>query len=89
MGHPPPPPVSGTAYPGVVKQHKSSGGSVDTTKTRSDPQRVRMSSGERPIGTAKGKQPNTEALCQPPPPQAKPPPPPKTKQIFLQGKMKF
>ena len=31
-------------------------------------QRVRMSSGERPIGAAKGKQPNTEALCQPPPP---------------------
>ena len=30
-----------------------------------------MSSGERPIGTAKGKQPNTEALCQTPP---KPPP---------------
>ena len=30
-----------------------------------------MSSSERPIGTAKGKQPNTEALCQrpPPPPQ--------------------
>ena len=27
-----------------------------------------MSSGERPIGAAKGKQPNTEALCQPPPP---------------------
>ena len=25
-----------------------------------------MSSGERPIGTAKGKQPNTEALCQTP-----------------------
>ena len=42
-------------------------GSVDTTKTRSDPQRVRMSSGEGPIGAAKGKQPNTEALCQPPP----------------------
>ena len=57
-------PVSGTADPGVVKQDKSSRGSVDTTKTRSDPQRVRMSSGERPIGTAKGKQPNTEALCQ-------------------------
>ena len=37
-----------------------------------------MSSGERPIGTAKGKQPNTEALCQPPPPppQAISPPPP-------------
>ena len=28
-----------------------------------------MSSGERPIGTGKGKQPNTEALCQPPPPR--------------------
>ena len=27
-----------------------------------------MSSGERPIGTAKGKQPNAEALCQTPPP---------------------
>ena len=46
----------------------SSGGSVDTTKTRSDPQRVRMSSGRRPTGTAKGKHPNTEALCHPPPP---------------------
>ena len=39
-------PVSGTANPGVVKQDKSSGGSVDTTKTHSDPQRVRMSSCE-------------------------------------------
>ena len=27
-----------------------------------------MSSGERPIGAAKGKQPDTEALCQTPPP---------------------
>ena len=35
-----------------------------------------MSSGERPIGTAKGKQPNTEALCQPPPPPVRPLPPP-------------
>ena len=61
-------PASATAEPGVVKQDKSSGGSVDTTKTRSDPQRVRMSSGERPIGAAKGKQRNTEALCQSPPP---------------------
>ena len=26
-----------------------------------------MSSGERPIGAAKGKQPNTQALCQTPP----------------------
>ena len=61
-------PVSGTAVPRVVKQQdKSSGGSGDTTKTRSGPQRVRMSSGERPIGTAKGKQSDTEALCQPPP----------------------
>ena len=62
-------PVSGTADPGVVKQDKSSRGSVGTTKTRSDPQRVRMSSGERPIGTANGKQPNTEALCHPPAPR--------------------
>ena len=53
--------------PGVVKQDKSSGGSVDTTKTRSGPQRVRMSSGERPMGAAKGKQSDTEALCLPPP----------------------
>ena len=27
-----------------------------------------MSSGERPIGAAKGKQSDTQALCQPPPP---------------------
>ena len=27
-----------------------------------------MYNGERPIGAAKGKQPNTEALCHPPPP---------------------
>ena len=53
--------------PGVVKQDKSSRGSVDTTKTCSGPQRVRMSSGERPIGAAKGKQSDTEALCPPPP----------------------
>ena len=61
-------PVPRTADPGVVKQDKSSRGSVDTPKTPSDPQRVRMSSGERPIGTAKSKQRNTEALCQTPPP---------------------
>ena len=36
-------------------------------KTRSGPQRVRMSSGERPMGAAKSKQSDTEALCQPPP----------------------
>ena len=60
-------PVSRTANPGVVKQDKSSRGSVDTTKTCSDPQGVRMSCSERPICAAKGKQPNTEALCQPPP----------------------
>ena len=63
-------PVSGTADPGVVKQDKSSRGSGDTTKTRSGPQRVRMSGGERPIGAAKGKQSDDEALCHPilPPP---------------------
>ena len=54
--------------PGVVKQDKSSGGSVDTTNTRSGPRRVRMSSGERPIGAANGKQTNTRASCQAPPP---------------------
>ena len=63
-------PSPGRPTPGVVKQDTSSGGSVDTTKTRSDPQRVRMSSGERPIGAAKGKQSDTEALCHPPPPPA-------------------
>ena len=56
----------------VVGSSKSSGGSVDTTKTRSGPQRVRVSSGARPIGAAKGKQPNTKALCQPPPPPVQP-----------------
>ena len=56
--------------PGVVKQNKSSGGSVDITKTRSGPRRVRMSSGERPIGAAKGKQIDTEAS--PPPPAQTP-----------------
>ena len=61
-------PSPGRPTPGVVKQDKSSGGSVDTTKTRSGPQRVRMSGGERPIGAAKGTQSDTEALCQPPPP---------------------
>ena len=62
-------PSLGRPTPGVVKQDKSSGGSVDTTKTRSGPQRVRMSSGERPIGAAKGKQSDTLALCQPPAPR--------------------
>ena len=59
-------PSPGQPTPGVVKQDKSSRGSVDTTTTRSGPQRVRMSSGERPIGAAKCKQSDTEALCQPP-----------------------
>ena len=61
-------PSLGRPAPGVVKQDKSSGGSGDATKTHSDPQWVRMSSGERPIGTAKGKQTNTMASCQGPPP---------------------
>ena len=34
-----------------------------------------MSRGEGPIGAAKGKQSDTEALCQPPPPSCNPPPP--------------
>ena len=61
-------PSLGRPTPGVVKQDKSSGGSVDTTKTRSGPQRVRMSSGERTMGAAKGKSSSTMASCQPPPP---------------------
>ena len=61
-------PSPGQPTPEVVKQDKSSGGSVDTTKTRSGPQRVRVSSGERPIGAAKGKQLDAKALCPPPPP---------------------
>ena len=61
-------PVSGTADPGVVKQDKSSRGSDDTTQTRSDPQRVRMCKGERPIGAAKGKQNEHHGFVPPPPP---------------------
>ena len=45
-------PSLGRPTPGVVKQENSFRGSVDTTKTRSGAQRVRMSSGERPIGIA-------------------------------------
>ena len=61
-------PSPGQPTPRVAKQDTSSGGSVDTTKTRVDPQRVRMSSGERAIGAAKGKPPNTEAVYPAPPP---------------------
>ena len=49
---------------------KGWGGKTPTlciTKTRSDPQRVGMCNGERPIGAAKGKQTNTMASCQTPP----------------------
>ena len=63
-------PVSGSADPGVVKQDKSSRGSVDTTKRRSDPQRVGMNNGERPMGAANYKQTNHMASCQTPPLQA-------------------
>ena len=75
---PPPPPAP-------------SGGSVDTTKTRSGPQRVRMSGGERPIGAAKGKQSDAEALCHPPPPPPPfgPPPPPPDQRDRRGGKQKF
>ena len=73
-----PPPLVGVGHLWVCQQSVVGGSlnpppppSVDTTKTRSGPQRVRMSSGERPMGAAKGKQSDTEALCQPPPP---PPP---------------
>ena len=59
----------GQPTPGGVKQDKSSGGSVGTTKTRSDPQGFKMSRGERPIGAAKG----TVTLCHPPAPPESPP----------------
>ena len=62
-------PSPGQPTPGAVKQDKSSGGSIDTTKTRSGPQRVRLYKGKRPIGAANGKPTNTMASCQPPPPQ--------------------
>ena len=57
-------PVSGTADPGVVKQDKSSRGSVDTTKTPLDPERVGMYSGERP----KASKPTPRPHATPPPP---------------------
>ena len=47
----------------------SSRGSVDTTRTPSNPQRVGLCTGDRPIGAAKGKQ--TMASCTPPPPPFK------------------
>ena len=42
-------PSPGQLTPGVVKQDKSSRGSVDTTKPRLDPQRDGMYDGERPM----------------------------------------
>ena len=58
-GTPPPPAPTHTTKP-------------NTQPNRSDPQRVRMSTGERPLGAAKGEQPNKQTnkqpLCQPPPP---------------------
>ena len=62
----------------VLMEHPA----VDTTKTRSDPQRVWMWKGERPIGAAKGKQTSTMASCSTAPvvpsclQKAVPPPPP-------------
>ena len=65
-------PSPGQPTPGVVKQDKSSRGSVDTTKTRSGPQRVRMSSGERPIGVAKGNNQIPRPCVNLPPPSGAP-----------------
>ena len=62
-------PVCGTADPGGVKQNKSSRGSVDTPRTRSDPQRVRMCSGERPIERTNERTPWPRANPTPPPPR--------------------
>ena len=89
---PSPPPQKGPCGAVGVLAHMHSppthrlppGGSVDTTKTRLGPQRVRMSGGERPRGAARDKQSDTGALCQPsPPPRPRPrtrgvtPPPPR------------
>ena len=60
-------PVSESADPGVVNQDKSSRGSVDTTKRRSDPRRVGMHNGERPMGAANDNPTNHTASCQTPP----------------------
>ena len=59
-------PSPGRPTSGVVKQDKSSGGSVDTTKTRSGPQRVGMCSGERP--SPKASKPAPWPHANPPPP---------------------
>ena len=49
------------------KASKCIGNPPPPSPARSDLQRVRMKSGEGPIGAAKGKQSDTQASCQPPP----------------------
>ena len=74
QGHPPRPGPSPCLCAASVSSPGAIGGTPPpfciryTTKTRSDPRRVRMSSGERPMGAAEDTEPNTEALCHPPPP---------------------
>ena len=80
---PPPPPWStaratalspGRPTPGVVKQDKSSGGSVDTTKTRSGPRRVRMSKGREANRRRQRQTIRYRGLVPTPPPPAAHPP---------------
>ena len=77
--------------PGVVKQDKSSRGSVDTLKQNQNTfgPTGGQNGGERPIGAANGKQPNTAALCPPPPPPLTPdhapPPDPSCPQMRPSG----
>ena len=77
-------PVSGTADPGVVKQDKSSRALLTRPKYVLGPQRVRRSSGERPIGAAKASNQIPRPCANPPPPTTTPnrptwdPPPPQT-----------
>ena len=60
-----------------------------------EPPPPRPRSGERPVGAAKGKQSDTQALCQPPPPPGTPaadqpthltpPPPSRPPKVFAPG----
>ena len=67
-------PSLGQPTPGVVKQDKSFRGSVDTTKTRSGPQRVRMCSGQQAPPKANNLIPRP--CANPPPLSSTTPPPP-------------
>ena len=60
-------PSLGRPTPGGVQQDKSSRGSVDTTQARSDPRRVGLCSGERPIAPPKANNQHHGLVPTPPP----------------------